>query len=84
MMLPSYPQHLKYVADEKLTNFYLHIYLPTYFPLPSKENSKNAVVDKNKIAFARIVTLHTSHKNIYCKENHYLKSDFDSKLDALT
>ena len=56
------------------------------FP-PSKENSKNAVVDKNKIAFVRVVTLHTSHKNIYCKENHYLnylKNDFDSKLDALT
>ena len=57
------------------------------FP-PSKENSKNAVVDKNEIAFVRVVTLHnTSHKNIYCKENHYLnylKNDFDSKLDALT
>ena len=80
-MLPSYPQHLKYVADEKLTNFYLYIYPHTF---PFKRKFKNAVVDKNKIAFARIVTLHTSHKNIYCKENHYLKSDFDSKLDALT
>ena len=37
------------------------------FP-PSKENSKNAVVDKNKIVFVRVVTLHTSHKNIHCKE----------------
>ena len=54
---------------------------------PSKENCKNAVVDKNKIAFVRVVTLHTSHKNIHCKKNHYLnylKNDFDSKLDALT
>ena len=56
------------------------------FP-PSKENSKNAVVDKNKIAFVRVVTLHTSHKNIYCKEkplSKLSKNDFDSKLDALT
>ena len=37
------------------------------FP-PLKENCKNAVVDKNKIAFVWVVTMHTSHKNIYCTE----------------
>ena len=85
-MLPSYPQHLKYAADEKLTNFYLYTEPTTCFPL-QKKIQKMQLLTKIKLLLYGLLLCIPRIKISTAKKNHYLnylKNDFDSKLDALT